>query len=145
MSESKEGSVKDLSVYRSENAQEDLKRAKREYEAGDYKLTMNRSYYAIFHAMRAVNILDEFDSSKHSGVIAHFNRCRVKSGDFPKKISKKITEAREVRQKSDYDDSYIASAAHGRFRHLCHTGIYPSINSSVIICKSLIGSSPPRR
>ena len=29
-------------------------------------------------AMRAVNALDGFDSSKHSGVIAHFNQMYVK-------------------------------------------------------------------
>lgn len=29
--------------------------------------------YAVFHAMRAGNILNGYDSSKHSGVIAYFN------------------------------------------------------------------------
>ncbi|MCD7980748.1 MAG: HEPN domain-containing protein [Clostridiales bacterium] len=45
-------------------------------KAGQYRTSMNRSYYAVFHAMRAVNVLDGFDSSKHSGVIAHFNNQR---------------------------------------------------------------------
>ena len=103
-----EGSVKDLAKYRLENAQEDLERAKRELDIGDYKLSLNRSYYAIFHAIRAVNILDEFDSSKHSGVIAHFNQYHVKTGDFDKEISKIITSAMNIRQKSDYDDFFIA-------------------------------------
>ena len=103
-----EGSVKDLAKYRLEKAQEDLERAKRELDIGDYKLSLNRSYYAIFHAIRAVNILDEFDSSKHSGVIAHFNQYHVKTGDFDKEISKIITSAMNIRQKSDYDDFFIA-------------------------------------
>ena len=104
-----EGSLKDLAKYRIERAKEDLDRAKREYNIGDYKLSLNRSYYAIFHAIRAVNILDEFDSSKHSGVIAHFNQCHVKTGDFESSVSKKITSAMNIRQKSDYDDFFIAS------------------------------------
>ena len=102
-------SLKDLAKYRLEKAREDLLRAKRELELGDYKLALNRSYYAIFHAIRAVNILDEFDSSKHSGVIAHFNQYHVKNNDFPSDVSKKIASAMNVRQASDYDDFFIAT------------------------------------
>lgn len=104
-----DGSLKDLAKYRLEKAREDLARAKREFDADDYKLALNRSYYAIFHAIRAVNILDEFDSSKHSGVIAHFNRYHVKNNDFPSDVSKKIASAMNVRQASDYDDFFIAT------------------------------------
>lgn len=53
-----DGSVKDLAKYRLDTAKEDLKRARREFEIEDYKLALNRSYYAIFHAMRAINSLD---------------------------------------------------------------------------------------
>ncbi len=104
-----DGSVKDLAGYRLEKAKEDLERAKRELEIGDYKLSLNRSYFSIFHAIRAVNTLDGFDSSKHSGVIAHFNHYHVKNGDFDSSTSKKIAAAMNVRQKSDYDDFYLAS------------------------------------
>ena len=104
-----EGSLKDLSDYRLERAKEDLVRAKREFEIGDYKLAQNRSYYAVFHAMRAVNALDDYDSRKHSGVISHFNREHVKNGDFPKEVSKMIKGAMEVRQQSDYEDFYVVS------------------------------------
>ena len=41
---------------------------------GMYKPSLNRSYYSIFHAMRAITALEGFDSSKHSGVIAYFNQ-----------------------------------------------------------------------
>jgi uncharacterized protein (UPF0332 family) len=104
-----EGSLKDLSDYRLERAKEDLDRAKREFEFGDYKLAQNRSYYAVFHAMRAVNALDDYDSRKHSGVISHFNHEHVKNGDFPKEVSKMIKGAMEVRQQSDYEDFYVVS------------------------------------
>ncbi len=104
-----EGSINDLAFYRLEKAKEDLERSKRELEISDYKLTLNRSYYAIFHAIRAVNTLDSFDSSKHSGVIAHFNQFHVKSEEFPSDISKKIANAMNIRQLSDYDDFYVAS------------------------------------
>ena len=103
------GSITELSKYRYERALEELKNAKDVFDAGSYKLALNRSYYAIFHAMRAVNVLDEFDSSKHSGVIAHFNQYHVKTGDFQKDASKIIQNAMEMREHADYEDFFVAS------------------------------------
>ena len=103
------GSITELSKYRYERALEDLKNAKEVFNSGSYKLALNRSYYAIFHAMRAVNVLDEFDSSKHSGVIAHFNQYHVKTGDFEKIASKIIQNAMEMREHADYEDFFVAS------------------------------------
>nr|WP_303180926.1 HEPN domain-containing protein [Lachnoclostridium phocaeense] len=63
----------------------------------------------MFHGMRAVNVLDEFDSSKHSGVIAHFNQYHVKTGDFSKEASKIIRTSSEMREHADYEDFFVAS------------------------------------
>lgn len=38
----------------------DLQAARVDYESGLFKAAINRSYYAIFHSIRAVNILDGF-------------------------------------------------------------------------------------
>ena len=103
------GCLKDLSLYRINRSKEELDNARVMLADGRYKLALNRSYYAIFHAMRAVNVLDEFDSSKHSGVIAHFNQYHVKIGDFPKETSKIIRNASEMREHADYEDFFIAS------------------------------------
>lgn len=88
-----EGSVKDLSQYRFESAKEDLAAASVLLEDGRFKASVNRSYYAIFHTLRSVTALEKFDSSKHSGVIAFFNRTYVKNGIFDKSISKMIDTA----------------------------------------------------
>jgi len=104
-----ENSMTELAKYRFETSQEDLYDEKLMFENGRYKNSLNRGYYAIFHAIRAVNALDGFDSSKHSGVIAHFNQEYVKSGVFPKEVSKLIKEASENREKADYLDFFIAS------------------------------------
>ena len=64
-----EGSLRELAGYRMEKAKEMLSAAEGNLEIGQYKTSLNRSYYAIFHAMRAANIVKGFDSSKHSGVI----------------------------------------------------------------------------
>lgn len=69
-----EGSVTDLSGYRMAKAKEDLDTAKENLEHGKFRASVNRSYYAVFHALRAVTALDHFDSGKHSGIIAYFNQ-----------------------------------------------------------------------
>lgn len=82
-----EGSLKELAGYRMDRAKEMLPAAKDNLEIGQYKTSLNRSYYAIFHAMRAMNILKGFDSSKHSGVIAFFNKEYLKEGIMDKSLS----------------------------------------------------------
>lgn len=104
-----EGSLKELAAYRMERAKEMLVAAQDNLEIGQLKTSLNRSYYAIFHAMRAVNILKGFDSSKHSGVIAFFNKEYLKEGIFDRSLSIIIKNSSFLREKSDYDDFYIAS------------------------------------
>ena len=102
---------RDYAKYRISRAKEDLDTAHMLYEAGKYRIANNRAYYAIFHAIRAVLVFDDFDSSKHSGVIAEFRRRYIKAGIFPIEISKMIGEAFTIRNASDYDDMFIASKA----------------------------------
>ena len=59
--------------------------------------------------MRAVLILDGFDSKKHSGIIAEFQRQYIKTGMFPKEASGIVSAAFDIRTNSDYNDFYILS------------------------------------
>ncbi len=104
-----EGSIKDLARLRLERAKEMLLAAKKNFESDELKTSLNRSYYAIFHAIRSVNCLDGFDSSKHSGVIAHFNQYTLKTGKMDPQLSETIKTAMYCREKSDYDDFYVVS------------------------------------
>ena len=104
-----EGSLKELAGYRMDLAKEMLVAARENLEIGQYKTSLNRSYYAIFHAMRAMNILKGFDSSKHSGVIAFFNKEYLKENILDRNLSIVIKNSAFLREKSDYDDFYIAS------------------------------------
>lgn len=90
---------KSLSNVRFEHALECLDAAKSLLENGNYKSAANRSYYAIFHAMRAVLAFDEVDMKHHSGVISEFRKRYIKTGVF------------ETRTESDYDDFFVISKA----------------------------------
>ena len=58
--------------------------------------------------MRAANALEGFDSSKHSGVIAYFNKSFLKEGKLDKDLYQIIKATSYLREKSDYDDFYLA-------------------------------------
>lgn len=68
----------DLSFYRLNKAKRDLEDSKRTLELEMYDNAANRSYYAIFHAARAVLALDGLDFKKHSGVISSFQKIILK-------------------------------------------------------------------
>ena len=77
----------DLCRYRLEKAQEFLEAAKTTLELQLYETAANRSYYAIFHAVRALLALEGKDFKKHSGVISAFQRDYIKTGIFDKELS----------------------------------------------------------
>ena len=76
-----------LSKVRVEHSQDALEEAGLLFRAQKYKGAANRSYYAVFHAMRAVLALDGYDSKKHSGVISEFRKLYIKTKIFPNDIS----------------------------------------------------------
>jgi len=46
----------------------------------------NRVYYGMFYAVLALLIYEPYASSKHSGVLAYFNKHFVKSGLFSESL-----------------------------------------------------------
>lgn len=103
-----EGSVNELAEYRLTRAKEMLSASKGNLEIGQYKTSLNRSYYAVFHEMRSANALKGFDSSKHSGVIAFFTKEYLKTEILDRKLAVIIKDSSLCREKSDYDDFYVA-------------------------------------
>lgn len=106
-----ENGLKELAGYRLERAKEMVLASKSNLETGQYKTSLNRSYYAIFHAMRSANTLKGFDSSKHSGVIAFFTKEYLKTEVLDRDLAIIIKASSLCREKSDYDDFYIAGRA----------------------------------
>lgn len=94
----------DLARYRLEKATKILVEAKDNLAQNHYGVSVNRSYYAMFTAARALLAVKEMDSSKHSGVIALFNQHIVKAGLFPKEINKFLARAKGLREDADYGD-----------------------------------------
>jgi len=98
-----------LSRYRLDKAKETYATALENLTNDRYLDANNRAYYAIFHAMRAILALDGVDFKKHSAVISHFRENYLKLKQLDRSLSDIIGRASIVRNKSDYEDFYIAS------------------------------------
>ena len=111
----------DLSVYRLNMAEEKLRSAKILLDAGQYRDSIGRSYYAVFSALRAVLARDKVDFSKHAGVISYFQREYLKTELFDKKYSRYISSAFQIRNNCDYDDFFIVSKEEAveQYEHAC--------------------------
>lgn len=101
----------ELVKYRLESAKERLKSSRLLLDAGQYKDSIGRSYYAIFSAVRAVLAENKVDFSKHAGVISYFQKEYVKTNIFDVKYSKILQNAFQIRNICDYDDFYLATKA----------------------------------
>ena len=95
--------------YRIKKAKETLEVSKLNYENECYSDSVNRSYYAIFHAVRALLVLEGVEFKKHSAVISHFQQYYIKTKIFNYKFSDIIKNAFEIRNESDYEDFYVLS------------------------------------
>ena len=98
-----------LAKYRLSKSVECSIAANRLLEDGLYAHSVNRSYYSIFHAIRAVLALEGVDFKKHSGVISYYQQHYIKTGIFERKYSDYVKEAFTIRTDSDYEDFYVAS------------------------------------
>lgn len=100
---------KSLSNARFEHAVDCLAAAKSLIDAESYKSAANRSYYAIFHAMRSVLAFDDIDMKHHSGIISEFRRLYIKTNIFDTRLSYIISVLFIIRTDSDYDDFFVIS------------------------------------
>lgn len=99
----------DLSKYRIQEAEDSLKVAKHCLEEDLYKDSINRSYYAAFYAVKAVLALGTVDFKRHKDVMGYFNKEFVATGIFQRELGRRLGTLKQLREKSDYDDFYIAS------------------------------------
>ena len=93
----------ELSQMQLQRAEELLSEAAALISFGAYNSSVNRSYYAAFHAMKAVEALDNYDSKRHSGVIQHFRQNYIKTGVFALELSAMIDRLQNARGDSDYN------------------------------------------
>ncbi len=95
--------VKALVAYRLEQADESLEAARILLDQGLTRPSVNRSYYAMFYAVLGLLAIRKQETSKHSGAISLFDREFVKTGMFPKELSRWLHDGFDLRQRTDYE------------------------------------------
>lgn len=100
---------RELSDYRLHQAEESLEVAKNCYDNKFYKDSINRSYYSAFYSIKAVLAYATIDFKRHKDVIGYFNKEYVATGAFQRELGRRLGTLKQLREKSDYDDFYIAS------------------------------------
>jgi len=94
----------DLIRYKLSRAKETLEEARVMLQTSHPYGAANRIYYACFYAVTALLSTRNLSSSKHSGVIALFNRNFVKPGLISVDLGKFYSRVFEDRTESDYAD-----------------------------------------
>ena len=98
---------KKLALHRLQQATESLEEARYLFKGGkSLRSVANRVYYGMFYAVLALLIYEPYTSSKHSGVIAYFNKRFVKGGVFSESMGRSLNEAFELRQRGDYREYF---------------------------------------
>ena len=99
-----------LALHRLHQATESLEEAQYLF-AGSKSLrsVTNRLYYGMFYAVLALLIYQPYAYSKHSGVLAYFNKRFVKGGLFSKTMGRALNNAFELRQEGDYREYFELS------------------------------------
>jgi uncharacterized protein (UPF0332 family) len=101
--------VQALITYRLEQADEALQAGKLLLEAKMCRQSVSRAYYAMFYSVLALLAFRSLGTSKHSGVLAIFDREFVKEGIFEKERSKEFHELFDLRQRADYREMFEVS------------------------------------
>ncbi len=99
----------ELIEYRLQQAHETLDEAAALFEKSFWRGAINRSYYAMFYAVLALAVLRQQVTSKHSGVIAFFDREFVKTDIFPPELSRSLHLAFDRRQTNDYGEIFTVT------------------------------------
>jgi uncharacterized protein len=96
-----------LAQYRLHQSEESLEEAHYLFNGGkSLRSVANRLYYGMFYAVLALLIFEPYTSSKHTGVLAYFNKRFVKGRIFPEAMGRSLNKAFELRQRGDYREYF---------------------------------------
>lgn len=87
-----------------------LLRADEFYAQQDYSLAANRFYYACFHAIHALFMMDGIYAKSHEGMNVLFSQHYVKTEKVERKFGPFITKLESLREKADYNVIFEVTA-----------------------------------
>lgn len=73
------------------------------HAGGNYDFAVSRAYYAMFYLAQALLLTEQVAFSKHSAVLAEFNRRYVATGRLDRRYYTAIRGAFDARNAADYE------------------------------------------
>ena len=89
-----------------QKSEEALEVAKLTLENNYYSASINRSYYAVFYAAKALLLKKGKNPKTHSGTISEFGLEYAINDNFNKNTSKILSRLEDDRGNADYDISF---------------------------------------
>jgi len=103
------GEKRAISEFRLDQAHKVYIGAKLLYDNNLFSQSINRSYYSIFHTVKALLAYEKKDSQKHSGVIFLFYDIFIKTDKIEKEYNRILVTAEKIRIDTDYKTFYLVS------------------------------------
>ena len=72
---------------------------------------MSRAYYAVFHAARALLLLEGLEATTHAGVLRFVATDLVRTGKLDPRVNLLLTKLHAYRQASDYAYAFDIAAS----------------------------------
>ena len=94
----------------------DLESAKRSLLESDYKWTIIKAYYSMFHAFRSLLFSTGYTEKSHDCLIAAIEELFTEKGLLPPAIITDIRNAKTAREAADYGLTYGQASAEGTVR-----------------------------
>lgn len=97
-----------------EKSDKNLEQATRTADLGYWDLVANRLYYAVFHAVNALLLIDGIKTGTHKGTSIQFGKSYVLTGIFSRQDGILYSRLQTMREKADYQNVFILEEADGR-------------------------------
>lgn len=81
---------------------------------GYWDLVANRLYYAVFHAVNAMLMIDGIKTGTHKGTSIQFGKSYVLTGIFDREDGVLYSRLQTMREKADYQNVFILEEEEGQ-------------------------------
>ena len=83
-----------------------MEQARRIADLGYWDLVANRLYYAVFHAVNAMLLIDGIQTGTHKGTSIQFGKSYVLTGIFSRQDGIFYGQLQTMREKADYQNVF---------------------------------------
>lgn len=97
-----------------DKSDKNMEQANANAELGYWDLVANRIYYAVFHAVNAMLLIDGIKTTTHKGVSVLFGRHYVLQGIFSRQDGMLYGKLQSMREKADYQNVFHLEEEKGR-------------------------------